>query len=49
MHYDAVDWDDEEEEGGNTRHIAANGVSPNEFEEVLDSIHCRDVVSSHSS
>ena len=49
MEFDAVDWDHEDDGRGNTRHIAANGVSQDEFEEALDSVQKNDVVSSHTS
>ena len=33
---DFVEWDEEDDPEGNVRHIAANGVTPAEFEQVLE-------------
>lgn len=35
MDVDAFDWDDPDDPGGNTRHVAEHGVTPEEFEEVV--------------
>lgn len=42
------DWDDEDFASGNTRHVAEHGVTPEEFQEVLDAADRRDVGSSKS-
>ena len=36
VRYDFIEWDEEDDPEGNVRHIAANGVTPAEFEQVLD-------------
>lgn len=48
MYFDQCDWDDEGFDRGNTRHVAHNGVTRDEFEEVLESIDRGDVEDSHS-
>ena len=49
MHYDFVDWDHEDDANGNTRHIAHNGVTQEEFMEILDNARERDIKPSRSS
>jgi hypothetical protein len=48
MHFDHVDWDDESFDRGNARHVAHNGVSKAEFEEVFEVVDRADVEPSHS-
>jgi hypothetical protein len=48
VEYDAIDWDDPSVEGGNTDHIADNGITIEEYEEVLDSPSATDTVSRSS-
>lgn len=37
MHdFDFIDWDDEDDPRGNVQHIAANGITAAEFEDVLN-------------
>jgi hypothetical protein len=43
--FDFIDWDDPGDPGGNVRHIADNGVTVGEVEEILDSPEGRDDVS----
>lgn len=40
--YDIIDWDDADRPSGNTQHVADNGVSPGEFEDVLADPYGRD-------
>lgn len=40
--FDFIDWDDPDDPRGNVRHIAANGVTVGEVEEVLGSPDARD-------
>jgi hypothetical protein len=48
MHFDLCDWEDENDPRSNTRHVDDNGVTPEEFEEVLASADRRDVEPSRS-
>jgi hypothetical protein len=48
MHFDFCDWEDEDDPRSNTRHIAHNGVMPEEFEDVLSSVDRHDVEPSRS-
>jgi hypothetical protein len=43
--FDFIDWDDAEDERGNVRHIADNGVTTGEVEELLDSPTARNLTS----
>ena len=43
--FDFIDWDDEDDPRGNVRHVAENGVSAEEVEEVLESPDATDGVS----
>ncbi len=36
MLFDFIDWDDEDDPRGNVQHIAANGITVEEVEEVLN-------------
>jgi hypothetical protein len=47
--FDAVEWDHEDEPRGNTRHIADNGLSQDEVEDVLYDPRSRRVISNSSS
>jgi uncharacterized DUF497 family protein len=42
MHIDVIDWDDPDDPRGNVRHIADNGVTIEEVEEILHSPHSVD-------
>ena len=35
LDFDYVEWDDDDDPGGNVRHVAAAGLTPAEVEEVL--------------
>ncbi len=48
MYFDHVDWDPDDFDRGNTRHVAHNGVTPEEFEEVLEVVDRDDVEPSNS-
>jgi uncharacterized DUF497 family protein len=45
MSPDFIDWDDEDDPDGNIQHLALNGVTPEEAEEVLDDPNSRDDIS----
>lgn len=45
VEYDFIDWDDPDDPAGNTRHVGENGVTAEEFEEVLGSPTASDDVS----
>jgi hypothetical protein len=49
MYYDFIDWDDEDVSGSNTRHVADNSVTQDEFEQVLDAIVSDDLEESISN
>ena len=49
MEFDAIDWDDEHFDRGNTRHILSAGITPEEFEEALDSIPRSQIIRSRTS
>lgn len=46
--YDFIDWDDPDDPKGNVHHIAENGVTVGEFEEILASRQARSGVSRSS-
>lgn len=46
--FQAVEWDDAADPGGNVRHVAAHGLTPEEVEEVLDDPNGSDDVSRSS-
>ncbi len=48
MQYDYCEWDDESDPTGNTRHVAHNGVTPEEFQEVLDAAPRRAILPSNT-
>jgi hypothetical protein len=48
MHADYIEWEDEDDPRGNIRHMAANDVTPAEFEEVLGAARRRDIEPSAS-
>ena len=48
MHFDLCDWEDEGDSRSNIRHVGHNGVTPEEFEEVLTAVARRDVQPSRS-
>ena len=48
IEFDYIDWDDPDDEDGNVRHIAENGVTVEEFEELLDSPTASDDISRSS-
>jgi hypothetical protein len=48
MYFDLCDWEDESDSHSNTRHVGSNGVTPEEFEEVLTAVARRDVQPSRS-
>jgi hypothetical protein len=48
MYCDSIDWDEMDASGSNTRHVADNGVTQDEFEQVLDAIGPADVEESLS-
>ncbi|CAN5911404.1 hypothetical protein BH23PLA1_BH23PLA1_08710 [soil metagenome] len=45
VEYDYIDWDDPDDPDGNVQHIAENGVTTEEFEEILASPTAIDKVS----
>jgi hypothetical protein len=45
IRFDYLDWDDPDDPTGNVWHIADNGVTVNEVEEILESPSARDDVS----
>jgi hypothetical protein len=45
MHIDFIDWDDSDDPQGNVQHIADNGVTTHEVEEILQSLSAVDEVS----
>jgi uncharacterized DUF497 family protein len=48
MDFDFVEWDSEDDSRGNTRHIADNGLSVDEVEDVIYGPHSRSVQSRSS-
>ena len=46
--FDFIEWDDEADPNGNVQHIAANGVTVDEVEDVLYDSASRDVRSRSS-
>ncbi len=46
--FDFIEWDDENDPRGNVRHIAANGLTTDEVEDVLYDSSSRDVQSRSS-
>jgi hypothetical protein len=39
MHVDYIEWDEDDDPRGNVQHMGHNGVTPEEFLEVLDAAH----------
>jgi uncharacterized DUF497 family protein len=49
LDFDFIDWDDESHPRGNLQHVADNGISRGEVEDVLDDALSRQVRSYQSS